>query len=312
MGRIWVAAALLGLCACQSEHTLVSGLTQKDANEILVVLDTLQIPAKKEALDGRVVTYSILVSSKLQKQALRALVENHLPKEPSIGLAQVYPPGGAGLIPSRSEENARALMALQGEVENMLKILPGVVNAKVVIVKPDKEATRSIDAVLPKTTASVAIVYNPVTQNGIPSLTQNEIKELLAASVENLDTQNVSVVMSLNKPPLIVGSKEGKQALIAATKRLSASNIETPHMTTLQAKPPATLETPKPSKSTSVAQLPLANKQLLWGGVAFCVTAISIGIWGIARALSLSRKLAHAREQLALLNNPGASHEQHA
>ena len=87
--------------ACEGENELVQGLDEAEANEILVVLDAKQVPAKKVKLDGRVITFSITVPESDARTALRVLVANKLPRRRPTGLAEVYPAGSGGLIPTR-------------------------------------------------------------------------------------------------------------------------------------------------------------------------------------------------------------------
>ena len=98
-----VALALLIslVSACEGENELVQGLDEAEANEILVVLDAKQVPAKKVKLDGRVITFSITVPESDARTALRVLVANKLPRRRPTGLAEVYPAGSGGLIPTR-------------------------------------------------------------------------------------------------------------------------------------------------------------------------------------------------------------------
>ena len=154
-------ALMVGLLsACEGEIDVVHKLTEYEANEILVVLESQGITGMKRAEEGRIITYAIHVSESDRPAALSILVANQLPKPRSNGLQEVYPPGTSGLIPTRSEEKAKFLMAIQGEVERKLKNIPGVRMAHVSVVMPDKEIIRDIDEKAPEATASVALVYN--------------------------------------------------------------------------------------------------------------------------------------------------------
>lgn len=194
-----IAASLSLLTSCGSQQEILSGLSEVDANQVIVLLQSKDISATKVSVPGRTVTFSIKVSGSDEKEALKLLVDNKLPKVKSPGLAQVYPVGGGGLIPSATQEKAQLMMALQGEIENMLLVLPGIVQARVVIVLPDNSIVRDASAAQPHSTASVAIVYNPDAK-GAASVTSDEVKYMLASAVPDLSASSVTVVMAANTP----------------------------------------------------------------------------------------------------------------
>ena len=159
---VCVVASLAWVAGCAGDIAIVHMLEEVEANEILVVLDAKEITGKKVVQEGRVVTWSVSVPEIDAKDAMRLLVANRLPKARSSGYKDVYPPGGGGLIPTKSEEKAKFMMAVQGEIERKLKSMPGIVQAHVSVVQPDKDVVRDLDTPPPAATASVAIVYNPI------------------------------------------------------------------------------------------------------------------------------------------------------
>jgi type III secretion system YscJ/HrcJ family lipoprotein len=172
VSTIALCAVLSVTAACEGVRELMQGLDEFEANEIMVVLEAKGIAADKVKLEGRVVTYAIVVPESDAKNALRILVANKLPKRRPMGLAEVYPAGSGGLIPTRSEEKAKFLMALQGEVERKLQRLPGIQSAHVTIVQPDKDIVRDLDTAPPPATASVAIVFNAYDDRGTSLISQ--------------------------------------------------------------------------------------------------------------------------------------------
>ena len=190
---------LFGLTGCAGEFALVHKLTENEANQIMVILVAQGIEATKIEEPGRIVTYNIIVSGNDREEALKLLVANKLPKEKSSGLQQVYPAGSGGMIPSQSEEKARFLMAIQGEIEIKLKTFPNIVSAHVSVVIPEKDIVRDVGADAPKPSASVALIYNPQ-KDGTSGLTEEDIKNLVSASIEGLTPDGVRVVISPNRP----------------------------------------------------------------------------------------------------------------
>jgi type III secretion protein J len=194
----------LGTVACAGQNVIVHGMDEYEANEILVVLDSKGITGTKVIEAGRKVTYAVAVPGNQASDALRLLVANKLPRARPNTLDLVYPQGGGGLIPTKSEEKAKFLMAMHGEIERKLKQLPGIVQAHVSIVQPDKDIVRDLDTPAPPSTASVAMVFNPIDERGTASVTIDDVRALVAASVEDLKPQNVQVVMKKNAPTWII------------------------------------------------------------------------------------------------------------
>lgn len=281
---LWVLLAFLALLAsgCGANQSLVSGLDELEANEILVVLKAKGIEGEKHKEEGRVVTFAIMVKGVDSDDALRLLVANKLPRARSQGFKEVYPPGGGGLIPTKSEEKAKFLMAIQGEVERKLKSLPGIVQAHVSVVQPDKDIVRDLDTPPPPATASVAVVYNAIDERGSATVKEEEVRALVAASVEDLRPQNVTVVMKKNSPTNLV------------EESVSASAVE-------QAPAAATAFGLKLADKGSWQRLQL----FAVGFLAVTVLGIAFGMGGLVRAMGLKKRVAKAEAELASIRKAG-------
>lgn len=264
---------LLFLVACEGEQDIVHGLDELEANHILVVLESQGVTAGKMKEEGRIPTWAVIVPEGRAMEALRILVANRLPKPRSQGLAQVYPAGSGGLIPTKTEEKAKFLLALQGEVENMLKALPGVQDARVTVVVPEKDIVRDLDTPPPPATASVAIVYNP--ENDAKPIEEDKVRELVAAAVEDLKPNNVKVVMKENRPPILISS---------SGDALSGDNG-----------PPETVLGIRVVDANAGKK---AKQRLALFGVA-AVLGVALGIFGVVRMVMLNRKLAKSDAELA-------------
>ncbi|MEI6806682.1 MAG: hypothetical protein WCK49_09295 [Myxococcaceae bacterium] len=258
---------LLTLSACQGEQEIIGNLSETQANEVLVVLDSQKIRAVKIATvaktGNKAPTYSIQVRGSKAPEALRILVDNRLPRARSAGLGEVYPSDSSSLIPSQSEEKAKFLRATQGEVENMLKVLPGIVEARIVIVIPDQNVVRDLSSAPPKATASVAIVYNPIDLKGTPPVKAEEIKYLVASAIEDLTPAQVSVLMSENLPSTLMGL-------------------------------PKLLKKPvKPLEETTPISM-FRDDVLMWLFGVLALAGVLLGIFGIIRNRSLRDQLTKA------------------
>jgi len=267
-------AALFFVAACGAPLEVVHGLTEYEANQVLVVLNRQGIAATKAVEEGRVVTYKIVVNDSEADRALALLVLNKLPKQRSQGLAEVYPAGGGGLIPTKSEEKARFLMALQGEIERKLVLVPGVLQAHVSIVQPDKDIIRDLDKAPPPSTASVAIVYAP-NKDGSAPVTDKQMKMLVSTSVEDLKPDNVEVLMRPNEAMVIQTLDEGDGSSVAAT----GENV---------------LGIQVASKKAGTRA-----KGMLGLFAALAVIGLILGVLGLVRSLSLKTKLSKAEAELA-------------
>lgn len=279
---VFLACALSLAAGCGADQSLVSGLDEFEANEILVVLRAKGIDGEKHKEEGRVVTFSIMVKGVDADDALRLLVANKLPRLRSQGLKEVYPPGGGGLIPTKSEEKAKFLMAMQGEIERKLKSMPGIVAAHVSVVQPDKDIVRDLDTPPPPATASVAIVYNAIDERGSATVKEDEVRALVAASIEDLRTQNVTVVMKKNAPGNLIDEIVSSNAVEQAPAAATAFGL-------------------KLADKGSWQRLQL----FAVGFLAVTVLGIAFGMGGLVRSMGLKKRVAKAEAELASVRKAG-------
>lgn len=193
-----ILALALFLTGCNSREIIAEGLSQPDANIVLVTLREHEIEAQKVSVANRKnTTYNIAVDKKQAKDALRILVYEQLPKSYRPGLREVYPPGSAGLIPTKSDEQARLIMAQEGELEALLKILPNVVDARVVL-----SIDQNIDIGRAPSTKSAAVTmtYKPNPEDDDAPLSAPQIANLISSAVGSLALEQVMVVIKPIRP----------------------------------------------------------------------------------------------------------------
>ena len=184
---------LLSHLACGSE-VVVHNLEEREANLIIELLADNDVSAQKGIKDdGRTVTYTIAVPSKSRLDAIRALNHNEMPRRRDMGYNQVFKDGG--LIPTASEERAKHLAALEGEIEIQLKLVDGLLDAQVQLVQPEENALRTAQDIRTPTTASVTVKYLPGS-GGAKPLSEPQVQAIVAAGVERLTPDNVVVVMT--------------------------------------------------------------------------------------------------------------------
>jgi type III secretion protein J len=197
--KLALAACLLPLCGCLSRD-LQSGLSEQDAQEIVVVLKQSGLDAypEREAGGDRdsapAWTVKVKGGSRNLLAAWQILQDNGLPRQKVKGLEEVF--ASKGMIPTASEEKARMLLALSGELTRTIKSVSGVVDARVQVVLPENSPLVDKSQWSPPT-ASVLVKHR-----GLPPLSEDEVKNLVARGVEGLQPANVAVVYkSINAAP---------------------------------------------------------------------------------------------------------------
>jgi type III secretion protein J len=207
------SAALVG---CSTE-IVVHGVGEREANRIVEVLSNEDINANKITnASGREIVYDISVSASQRIDAIKTLNEHELPRRRDRGYSEVF--GESGLIPTSSEEKAKRLEALEGEIERQLKLIDGVLDVEVQIVMPDESALRTTKEQESPTTASVALKYLPRTDGSKP-VTEAEVQAVVAAGVERLMPENVVVLMRRID---VQAQPDKKSAAIAFGTRVSS------------------------------------------------------------------------------------------
>ncbi|MBV9155122.1 MAG: hypothetical protein JO097_02600 [Acidobacteriaceae bacterium] len=182
-------------------HKIEMGLSEREAQEIVVTLRENGIDAfaepdslsKKGSASWQV---KIRGGGEETVTAWKILREHGLPHENVAGLDDVFK--NSGIIPTATEEKARMVVGLAGELTRTLRSLPGVVDARVHVVLPDNSTLIDEKDKAP-TTASVLVRY----RGDRPPLTDDEIRGLVAKGVEGLTAENVDVVQKkTNEKPL--------------------------------------------------------------------------------------------------------------
>jgi type III secretion protein J len=192
--RAFIAAALCGLlagCATEIEHEL----SESEANDILVLLDENGISAHKDAEQGgREVTWKVVVARQDAARAVRVLKENELPRQKTTGF-EIFDQGS--LIPTATEERAKLLQSISGELSRTLRSIDGVLIARVHINIPEQSDLGDVKE-RPLPTASVLIKYRSNTAGDRPSnappLAKREVQELVARAIQDLKPEAVAVI----------------------------------------------------------------------------------------------------------------------
>lgn len=199
--RLIFSFLLFSLCvplltSCESKKTIVNGLEEKDANEILVYLSDKGISAEKtpEAAGGgggaKIVLYHIDVSADQATEAMALLNQAGLPRRKIQNLLNIF--SGSGLVPSDLEQKIRYEAGLAEQVASTIRKIDGVLDADVQLSFP-REDPLNPGQYKGKITASVFVKHNGILDDPNSHLI-TKIKRLVAASVTGLNYDDVTVI----------------------------------------------------------------------------------------------------------------------
>jgi type III secretion protein J len=188
-----VVAVFLGACSVNLQHDL----NEDDANDIYVLLQKKGIAAEKvKEGEGKDARYIIAVPKADVATAAQLLREHSLPRPKADGLAIFKQT--KGMIPTQTEERAMFIEALAGEVSNALNRIPGVLEARTIVMIPETNDLAQPDK-KPQPSASVLVKYmpgeDPKVNDGKPIL-EEEVQAFVANAVPELKKDNVKVIMT--------------------------------------------------------------------------------------------------------------------
>lgn len=185
------------LTSCESRKTIVNGLDEKEANEIIVYLSTKGIDATKvQAKDAgaggsKIVLWDISVPSDVGIEAMSYLNQVGLPRRRGQSLLGIFT--GAGLVPSEMEQKIRYQAGLAEQIASTIRKIDGILDTEVQISFPEEDPLNPGGEKKQKITASVYVKHSGVLDDPNTHLI-TKIKRLVAASVVGLDYDNVTVI----------------------------------------------------------------------------------------------------------------------
>lgn len=176
--------AALWLSACKVE--LYTGLKEKEANEMMSQVLAHNMSASKEIAKDKSVT--LYIEEAQFAGAVELLKQLGLPRRRFASIGEMF--AHEGLVSSPVQEWARLNYALTQELSNTISNIPGVISAEVHLANPRKAAAFEKLA-KPSASVLVLIAKDAITAELIP-----QIKQLVAFSVENIEYDRVSVIVS--------------------------------------------------------------------------------------------------------------------
>ena len=183
-------AALVVLMFSACSEPIQHGLDERQANEIQSVLVERGLDAEKLVEPGKKPTWCIQVPSEQATDAVRILSELGLPRPRAEGLAEVF--GKGSLVPSPTEERALYQEAISGELVRTLESVDGVASARVHLVLPLPPRP---GAAPQPAKASAFLKVRPGAAERV-NLMKEDLRALVAGSVENLGADQVTLVVS--------------------------------------------------------------------------------------------------------------------
>lgn len=185
VGNLFVILMMLLLSGC-GKVDLLSNLPEKEANEILSVMQQHNIGVSKKA--GAEMTWTVTLNDKNNfSKAVEILNAKGYPNTPYVTIGQVFQK--SGLVSSPLEERARYMYALSEDISQTLSQIPGVLQSRVHIVLPEKDAYTDAE------TPASAAVFLTYKTGGTLDESVREIKYLVANSVQGLDYDRVSIAL---------------------------------------------------------------------------------------------------------------------
>lgn len=179
-----VVLLALILSACNDEKLLFN-LTQEQANQVLAVLQQHNISASKEGTLKA--GYTVAVNKSESTAALSIVNRYQLPWSADVQIAQAFPEGA--LVSSPNAEQTRVLSLQEQRLEQSLRMIAQVVNARVHVSYPafNNDSSRSSTSHV-----GVMITYKGEVDD---NLFISHIKSLIKNSFGDVRYENISVVL---------------------------------------------------------------------------------------------------------------------
>jgi len=189
---VFLCLMFLTLAACSTQQAIINGVEERDANEIVVLLESKGIKATKQLAvaapggGGRSAQlWNIAVDPAQMIEAMAILNAAGLPRVSGQSLLDLF--SDSGLVPTEMQQKIRYQAGLAQQITNTIRQIDGVIDATVQLSFPPDDATNQA------ITASVYVKHNGILDNPNSQLV-TKIKQLVAGSVSGLSIDNVTVV----------------------------------------------------------------------------------------------------------------------
>ncbi len=191
-------ALILLLSSCESQQAILTNVTERDANQIIVLLESRGISVTKEAVktSGAAATettesmWDIIVDSGRSVEALAILNRIGLPRKAGVSLLDIFPQ--QGMMKTDKEEQIRYNEGLNEQLASTIAMIDGVLAVEVQIAFPEVDSFNP-DQQVENPRASVFVKHDGIFDDPNNLLTQ-KIRRYIAGSILNLQYEDVTVV----------------------------------------------------------------------------------------------------------------------
>lgn len=187
MRRLGLVMLLFLGCSAAVEH----GLDEQGANEIVTALERAGIVANKTRDEDTRGAFVVSVAKGDVVRSIEVLHALGLPHSRRAGFGEVY--RQSGLLPTPTEERAKYVEALTGEIAKTLESIEGVASARVHLVLPEPDLL-AMDGKASVAAQAAVLVKTRVGQ--AQPIGDADVRRLVAGSVPGLDPGAVAVVFT--------------------------------------------------------------------------------------------------------------------
>jgi type III secretion protein J len=188
--KFYLALTLAVLLSGCVDDELYSGLSEKEANDMVSLLYSAGIDAKKTRSSDK--TFTVNTTTENFAKSIEILNTNGFPRNSFESLGEVFKK--EGFVSSPLEERARLNYAQSQELARTIESIDGVILARVHLAIPEENQLEDKNK---PSSASVFIKH----RRGIDlSDREAQIKALIVNSIEGLPYENVTVAMFTANP----------------------------------------------------------------------------------------------------------------
>ncbi|QGY32204.1 type III secretion system inner membrane ring lipoprotein SctJ [Pantoea cypripedii] len=181
---------MLLLTACQDE--VLTGLSERQANEVIALLERYHIPATKS--HGEKKQFNVRVDQKNMKQAISLIADYRLPSQDDVEIDRFFPTDA--LVASPRAEKARLISAIEQKLQQSLLRLDEAVEVRVHISYPLEDESRLANP--PDKRISVLMLHRPLDD---ATIFANKIRLFILNSFPDVKLENITVVLFAKQEP---------------------------------------------------------------------------------------------------------------
>lgn len=187
------------LTGCETSSSIISGIDEREANLIVVFLESKGIKAQKIRAASSpggggqetAPKFDIGVSESQSIEAMAILNRNGLPRKQGTNLLDLF--AKQGFMTSDKEETIRYQAGLAQQITNTILMIDGVIDATLQLSFPPEDTGVATEMAKEPITAAVYVKHQGVYDDPNAHL-ENKIKRIVSGSVTGLDINNITVI----------------------------------------------------------------------------------------------------------------------